>query len=321
LEIFGIRIIHNSFLRILLIISFFLLAATFIPVFGLFFLIFIPLLTFFYSTFVGKIKTAAAFFIPVILLILLSRLSQLNTPYLVMLTMGMAGFIISAETEKGSSIEKTIIYPSLIVIGAICVYFIYSGFELSVNPWSLVQQFVSQTIEQNISIYSQLPLDKEDINLLKDNKQIFVGVFTGIFPALAVILSIAVVWINVLTGREMLRRTAMPASKLDRLCQWKAPDFIIWIFIIAGGLLLIPDEHIRLFNLNLLLIICFIYLLQGFAITSFFFQSKSIPLIFRYLFYFLIAAQQFLMIPIAAVGLFDIWVDFRKFFRKNQASI
>ncbi|HOD09362.1 MAG TPA: hypothetical protein PKH91_01340, partial [Flavobacterium sp.] len=41
--------------------------------------------------------------------------------------------------------------PSLIVIGTICVYFLYSGFELSVNPWSLVQQFVNQTIEQNIT--------------------------------------------------------------------------------------------------------------------------------------------------------------------------
>jgi hypothetical protein len=26
------------------------------------------------------------------------------------------------------------------------------------------------------------------------------------------------------------------------------------------------------------------------------------------------------MIPIAAVGLFDIWVDFRKFFRKDQTT-
>jgi len=41
---------------------------------------------------------------------------------------------------------------------------------------------------------------------------------------------------------------------------------------------------------------------------------------FRYLYYFLIAVQQILMIPIALIGLFDIWFDFRKFNSKKQAT-
>lgn len=321
MKIPGITSIHNSFFRILIIISLFLSAATFIPVFGLFFIIFIPLLTFSYSVLSGKIKTAAAFFFPFLLLFLSSQLFNLNAPYFIILIMGIAGFAMAAETSRNISIEKTIIYPSLIIIGAICAYFIYSGIRLSADPWGLVKQFVTQTIEYNITIYNQLPLDGEDITFLKDNKQLFINAFTSIFPALAVILSTAVVWINVLTGREILRKVTTKLPRLDGLCRWKAPDFLIWIFIIAGGLLLIPEENIRFLSLNILLITCFIYLLQGIAITSFFFQSKNVPFVFRFLFYFLIAAQQFLMIPIAAVGLFDIWIDFRKFLRNDQASV
>ncbi|MDD5524767.1 MAG: DUF2232 domain-containing protein, partial [Smithella sp.] len=71
---------------------------------------------------------------------------------------------------------------------------------------------------------------------------------------------------------------------------------------------------------NIFLVTSFIYLLQGLAIVSFFFQKKNVPFFFRYLFYFLIAVQQILMIPIVAIGLFDIWIDFRKYFQKDQAT-
>jgi uncharacterized protein YybS (DUF2232 family) len=318
LKTFGILIPDNSFLRMFLILSFFVLAAAFIPAVGSIFLIFLPLLTLFYSSVAGKVKTAAAFLIPVLLIFLFSHLLQLSTPYLVILIMGIVGLTISIVALKNISIEKTVIYPALIIIGAICAFFIYSGFELSLNPWKLVQQFVGQVIEQNIKLYSQLPLDKEDISLMKENKLIFVSVFTSIFPALAIIGSLLIVWINVLLGRDILRKATIILPQLEGLSRWSAPEFLIWIFIISGGLLLFPDEQIRFFSLNIFILTGFIYLLQGLAIISFLFQNKNVPVFFRYLFYFFIAVQQFLMIPIAIAGLFDIWVDFRRFFQKNQ---
>jgi hypothetical protein len=41
---------------------------------------------------------------------------------------------------------------------------------------------------------------------------------------------------------------------------------------------------------------------------------------FRFLAYFLIAIQQMLMIAIAAVGFFNLWIDFRKYFRKDRTT-
>jgi uncharacterized protein YybS (DUF2232 family) len=320
LKAFGILIPNNHFLKILLVISFFVFAAAFVPAFGFIFLIFLPLLIFFYSAVAGKVKTAVAFLIPFLLISLISYLWHFNTYHPVILMLGVVGIITASFALKNSSIEKTVIYPAIVTIGTICFYFIYTGIELSVNPWHLVSQFVAQTIEQNINLYSQLPLDKEDINFIKDNKLIFINVFTSIFPALVVIGSITIVWINVLAGKDILRKATIILPQLEGLSRWKAPEFIIWIFIMAGSLLLLPNEQIRFFSLNILIVVCFIYLLQGFAIISFLFQNKNVPIFFRYLFYFLIAVQQFLMIPIVVAGLFDIWVDFRRFFQKNQVS-
>jgi uncharacterized protein YybS (DUF2232 family) len=141
-----------------------------------------------------------------------------------------------------------------------------------------------------------------------------------IFPSLIAIISIFIVWLNVLIGKNVLSNAGILRPNLTMLAGWKAPDFFIWIFLISGGLNFIPNNDVNFIALNLFLIICFIYLLQGFAIVSFIFQSKNVPIYFRFLFYFFIAVQQFLMIPIATAGLFDIWVDFRKFFRKDETT-
>ena len=310
----------NPFLKILIIISIFTSIIAFVPVAGFIFLIFFPQLIFFYSIILGKAKTAVALLIPVLLIVLVAQGVPLNTPYLLILLMGIVGLAVAALAAHQASIEKTVIFPAFIIIGAICAYFIYAGFALSMNPWHLVQQFIAQTIEHNINLYDQLPLNREDINFIKENKNMLISIFNSIFPSLLIAASTFLVWINVLMGKDILNRAAITFPKFAELSRWKAPPFIIWIFICSGGLLFFPNEQIRFFSLNILIITCFIYLMQGFAIIGFLFQSKKVPIFFRYLFYFLIAVQQFLMIPIAVAGLFDIWVDFRRFFQKNQTA-
>ncbi|MEN6489107.1 MAG: DUF2232 domain-containing protein, partial [Smithella sp.] len=318
MKTFSILSPGNSFFRTLLILTFFVLAVGFVPAVGSVLIIFLPMLTFFYGTVTGNTKTAAAFLIPVLFTFLVSYFLHLKAPYPAIFIMGTVGLAISAVIPKNRSIEKILIYPTLIIIGAICAFFIYSGYQFSVNPWKVVQKFVETAIGQNINFYAQLPLNKEEIDLVNNNRQLIIGVFTNIFPALAIIGSVVVVWINVLLGRNSLRKTGLILPQLNELSRWKAPEFLIWIFIATGGLLLFSHEQIRLISMNVFLLACFLYLLQGLAIVSFLFQNKNVPVFLRYLFYFLIVLQQFLMIPIALVGLFDIWVDFRKFIRNNQ---
>jgi len=62
--------------------------------------------------------------------------------------MGMAGLFIARIAAKNGSVEKIIIYPALFIIAAICFYFIYGGFVLSVSPWQLVVKFIAATIEE-----------------------------------------------------------------------------------------------------------------------------------------------------------------------------
>ena len=317
---FDFLILKNTFSKQLLFITFFVFSAAFIPFLGSFCLILLPMILFVLGTINGEIKTATAFFISCLLLSILSLSFLQGNPLLPIVTMGLSGLLIARITTRNKSAEKVIAYPALLIIAAICFFFIYSSFEQSVHPWQFVQKYVASIIDANIKLYSQLPLAKEDIDFIKDNQQSITVFFTRIFPSLIVIISVFIVWMNVLIGKNVLSNASIPRTNLTMLASWKTPDFFIWIFIISGGLNFIPNDDINFLALNLFLIICFIYLLQGFAIISFIFQNKNVPIFLRFLFYFFIAIQQFLMIPIATAGLFDIWVDFRKFFRKDQTT-
>ncbi|MCX5849998.1 MAG: DUF2232 domain-containing protein [Deltaproteobacteria bacterium] len=317
---FSILFPNNSFLKILLIISFFVFVAAFIPVIGSICLLFLPMILFLNGTVNDRIKTTAAFLISFSLLVLLAPLLRMDLPVIAIFTMGMAGLLVHMIAVQNGSVEKTIIYPAIFIIAAICLYFIYGGFVLSVNPWQLVEKYIASTIEENVKLYSQLPLKAEDINFIQDNKKNIIDGLTRIFPAIIVMGSAFIIWINFLLGKRILNKAGIIYPVFATLAHWKASESIIWIFIISGALFFVPHKDANFIGLNIFLVMCFVYFLQGLAIVSFFFQKKNAPLFFRYIFYFLIAVQQFLVIPIAIIGLFDIWIDFRKFFQKDQTT-
>jgi len=320
LKKFNIPFPNNPFLKLLLVISCFIFATFFIPVIGSLFLLVLPVILFFNGIVNGTYKTAAAFLISFSLLLFPAMFLGLNVPVIAVFTMGVAGLFMAQCAIRNVSVEKTIVYPAIFIVAVICFYFIYDGFVLSADPWMLVKKYIAATIADNVKLYSQFPLKAEDINFMKDNEKNMVSGITQIFPSIVIISATMIIWINFLLGKNYLGKAGIIFPKFTALTRWKAPDLIIWIFIASGALFFVPHKDINFFSNNVFLVTCFIYLLQGLAIVSFFFQSKKVPLFFRYLFYFLIAVQQILMIPIAIVGLFDIWIDFRKFFQKDQTT-
>jgi uncharacterized protein YybS (DUF2232 family) len=76
--------------------------------------------------------------------------------------------------------------------------------------------------------------------------------------------------------------------------------------------MVVPGETLVMVGMNILIVCCLIYFFQGMAITAFFFRLKNISVIFRWLFYMLLAVQQYTIMFVVALGLFDLWIDFRK---------
>ena len=308
----------NSFSKLLPVI--FIFAAVFVPLIGPLFLFLLPVILFLNGSINGSIKTSAVFLVSFSLLLILAIILRLDVPAIAVFTMGVAGILMSQIAAKNYSVEKAIIYPALFIMGAVCFYFIYDAVALGASPWQIVKNFITASIKESVKFYSQLPLKAEEIKIIKDNETNIISGFIQIFPSLVIILSVLIIWLNLLLGKDYLKRAGIVYPGFAALVRWKVPDLIIWIFIISGALFFMPQKDINFFSLNVFLVVCFTYLLQGLAIVGFLFQSKNVPSFFRYFFYFLIAVQQILMIPIMAIGLFDMWIDFRKLIQKKQTT-
>ena len=309
----------GPFLRLLLIIAFFS-AASLIPFIGLLFLITLPLVLFVLCLLNNQMRVLVAFLVILCAMVILLSFMHTVLPVVALTAMGLAGILMAQTARKNYSIEIVVLLPSFVILGAIIVYFIYGGMQLSMSPWQLLEKHVTEAVELNMQIYSKLPLNPEEINAIKSSKPMVIQFFTKISPAICIISILFTIWINALIGNKLLHKRGIVPPKLSTLPEWRAPNWLVWIFIAGGGLIFLPQTHISFLGINIFLVASFIYILQGLAIVSFFFQSKDISIFFRCLFYFLIAIQQIVMIAIAAVGLFDIWVDFRKYCRKDQAT-
>jgi uncharacterized protein YybS (DUF2232 family) len=308
----------NPFLRLVLVLALFVFAVAFVPLAGSLFLLGLPVVMFVNGIMNGENKTAIAFLIAFSLLFTLSTLLNLDLPVIAIFTMGVAGLFIARIAAQNGTVERIIIYPSAFIVAVIGGYFVIGSFAISLHPWQYVEKFVAAIVDEQIKVLTQFNV--ENVNIIKDNEKNIKDFFTGMFPSLTVVASILIVWINFLLGKQILTGRGVILPGFTGLALWKSPDWIIWIFIVSGGLSFVSYGNVSILGLNVLMVVCLIYFLQGLAIASFFFQKKEAPMFFRYLFYFLIAVQQILVIPIATVGLFDIWVDFRKFIQKNQTE-
>jgi uncharacterized protein YybS (DUF2232 family) len=155
-------------------------------------------------------------------------------------------------------------------------------------------------------------ISEDQIAMLRENTAEITRFFTEIFPGLSISGAILTVWLNVLAGRALLRTRIGGFPDFGDLALWKAPDKLVWLLIVSGSMTLAPIQVLDTIGINVLIVCCLIYLFQGLAIAAFFLRQKRIPVIFRGLFYLLIAVQQYMVIFIIAIGLSDLWIDFRK---------
>ncbi len=296
------------------------LAASLIPLLGAFFFILTPLPIIYYYSKTGRIQGFAIFLISLFLVasVLTFSDSIANLPFLFIT--GFLGLFLSEIFRRNYSIERTVVYPVTAILMLWCSFIVLQSLSAGEEPWHLVEDYIGRNIQESIQFYAQLDIPADQIALIKDNFKQITNFLANIFPSLVLVSASFIVWLNILAAREIFQRTGMWYPDFGDLSRWKAPEGLIWLLIAAGGILLVPVSLARIVSLNLVIVCMFAYLLQGLSIISFLFKTKNVHRYFRILCYFLIFAQQYIIILIAAVGIFDLWVDFRKFIKPVTLS-
>ena len=283
------------------------------PVIGIFSYVLIPAPVLFYRLKLGRqaggIIAGAAFFLIVI------ANGGLSVHVFVALELLVAGFIIGELLSVRLSIEKTILYACAGTIGTgIAGVFFYSSVSHT-SIHSLASEYITNNLNLALTLLERMEMPEKDRFELQGAFEILRVMLIRVLPALSVISSLFMVWANILIARPLLRLRGVPHTDFGPLNVWKTPDFFVWAAIGCGVVALIPmdpDSAVKIIALNSLLVLIVIYFFQGIAIMSHFFEKKGFSRAFKVFAFCMIALWQALFLVVAAIGFFDLWVNFRK---------
>lgn len=284
--------------------------SAFMPLFGFFCSLFLPLPILFYRSKLGR-KTGLI--IPVVALgIMVVLLGSLTMDIVFFMEMLLLGFLLSEFFEMNLSVEKTILYAcGGVLLAGLLGLVIYSNIT-STGIYTLVSGYIARNLELTMALYESMGASQEFIVHFSNSLDQIKQVLMRIIPAMVIASTLLVAWSNLLMARPFFKRRGVFYPDFGALNLWKAPEYLIWVLIGCGGMLLIPGSFFKIVGLNGLLVLMLVYFFQGIAIVSFFFEKKRFPRFLRLFLYCLIAIQQIILLFIIGLGLFDMWLNFRK---------
>ena len=284
--------------------------SVYMPIIGFICSLFIPLPILFYRSKLGRTTGAI---IPIItIIVMIAVLGGMSIDILFFVELLLLGFVLSELIELDLSIEKTMLYAcgSVIFIGIVGLLF-YSNLS-DKGIYALVAEYVSKNLKLTLEVYENMGVSKESIHMISSSLENIEYVLIRIIPALVVASTFFVSWTNLLVAKPILKSRGLFYPSFGSLKIWKAPEFLIWVIIGCGLLLLLPEKTFKIIGLNGLLIMLTVYFFQGIAIVSFYFEKKRFPRVLKVFLYSLIALQQAVLLVIIGLGLFDMWLNFRK---------
>jgi uncharacterized protein YybS (DUF2232 family) len=278
------------------------------PVIGLLPALFVPLPAIYFHARSGAAAGAGVF---AIALAVLALLQDGVSPLLYVLQSGLIGFLLPFFYLRGKGASKSIAYAVgidfLLIVALAVAYGFWSGVDLQ----GILLKGIESSSEQAIAVYSKQGLSKEDLAMLTSGIHQAGQLIASVFPALLLVSLGMMASINMSVlfriAAKRLQRLPEPESFLS----FRNPDALVWILIVAGFTILVPQTDLKTVALNILVVVGFVYFLQGLAVVLAFFQKLSVPSIARIIFWLVLAFQPYLVLAIAFLGVFDIWGDFR----------
>jgi uncharacterized protein YybS (DUF2232 family) len=223
---------------------------------------------------------------------------------------GMISFIMPELLLRGFSASRAIFWTTaanlLIFIVGVVAYSAVTG----VNVQQMMIAEISSSLKQAVTLYEKGGVSGEDLELVKSSMSTAADMLRRLYPALTTVLLVAIAGCNLILIRKA---TAASTVKLPdgNFSSFRNPDLLIWVLIVTGFSLLLPENQLTTPALNILVILGMLYFLQGIAVVTAIITKYSVPAIVRILLYTMLIIQPYLLALVAGIGLFDLWVDFR----------
>jgi len=208
--------------------------------------------------------------------------------------------------------ENAILVGGLLTIVALVVVLVPFVSGSGKSPVAITEEYLRTSIAEAQQLYTQLGLvDVAQMMARVTDTVVYylVRLLPGIILAMTLLQSASCYGL----ARALILRKDPAAAILTEpsLATWHAPDSWVWGLIATLGFIAIPDVTIRFIGLNFALIYLLVYSAQGLALVEFTLRKARVGTLWRSLILTFIVALP-VIVPVIALGVVDIWADFRK---------
>ncbi len=190
------------------------------------------------------------------------------------------------------------------------------------GSWGALTHDLRSSLIDNLTValrvHEKMGFPQESLNLFREKIPEIVEQLLRLLPGLLFVSLCLVVLLNILFLLRRFPERRDQWLSLASFREWKCPEQLVWALIACGFAFFVPaSEAVTIVALNVLLVTGVCYFIQGLAIVAFFFHKNNVPRFLRSATYILIIFQQIFTLLVAALGLFDLWGDFRRLKKNN----
>lgn len=223
---------------------------------------------------------------------------------------GLIAVLMPELLLRGFSGTRSIVWTTAANIALLAGAVIFFSITSAQDIHHLVSAEIQKSVAQAVSIYESNGVKGDELVVLKQTMASAADLVIKIYPALVTITLIGMAGCNL----ALLRRFSFARGSglnIGDFRDYRNPDILVWVLIAAGFSMLAGNHLITTPALNLLAIILLLYFLQGLAVLFTVIARQSIAGVLRVGLYIMLVLQPYLAALVAAIGIFDLWGDFR----------
>ena len=234
------------------------------------------------------------------------------------LSLGLMALGISEGMLRRLRPELAVLAGGLLPLAALIAVLFPFLLKAGKNPVTVAEHYLRTSITEAQQLYTQLGLaDVAQMLASVSDKMLYYLV--RLSPGLILTTTLVQALCCYSMARTILRRKDPGLPVLDRpsFAEWHAPDAWVWgliatLGLVAGGLTTKVHSVAFLVGLNLALLFLLVYTAQGAALVEFWFRKMKIAVLWRSFAHTIILTMPPLIAVVIALGVVDIWADFRK---------
>lgn len=229
----------------------------------------------------------------------------------------LMGVLLSSMQSRGLSSPQAIIVTVLVLNLLALLVLLGQAFFSGITLQALLAQRAAEIMESVQKVVGE-PGGGSPGPLIPGVSQADLqALLTLLLPGIAITNMGLVAWINVILGRQLSLILGWGEPE-PPLYYWSTPEWLIFVVLGAGFLLLLPLGGVRLISLNLLMVLAVLYFSQGVAVVAAWFHRWGLPRFLRVIGYSVLFLNPFFFL-IITLGLMDLWLDFRRLHQPKDA--